>query len=66
MESCKVICRTNGLLIHGEICAFPHILGSPSSYMTLQLLPSEFPPYTVYEENLIFFISVHVQESVHY
>ncbi len=23
--------------------AFPHILGSSSSYMTLQLLPSEFP-----------------------
>jgi hypothetical protein len=34
---------TNGLLIYGEICAFPHILGSPSSYMTLQLLHSEFP-----------------------
>ncbi len=27
---------TNDLLIYGEnICAFPHILGSPSSYMTL-------------------------------
>jgi hypothetical protein len=26
---------TNNLLINGEnICAFPHILGSPSSYMT--------------------------------
>ncbi len=25
------------------ICAFPDILGSPSSYMTLQLLHSEFP-----------------------
>ncbi len=34
---------TNGLLIWGNICAFPHILGSPSSYMTLQLLHSEFP-----------------------
>ncbi len=32
---------TNGLLIYGEI--FPHILGSPSSYMTLQLFHSEFP-----------------------
>jgi hypothetical protein len=32
---------TNGLLIYREI--FPHILGSPSSYMTLQLLHSEFP-----------------------
>ncbi len=26
-----------------NICAFPHILGSPTSYMTLQHLPSEFP-----------------------
>ncbi len=26
-----------------NICAFPHILGSPSSYMTLRLLHSEFP-----------------------
>ncbi len=38
---------TNGLLNHphiwGNNCAFPHILGSPSSYMTLQLLHSEFP-----------------------
>jgi hypothetical protein len=33
----------NGLLIYGEnVCAFPHILGSPSSHMTLQLLHSEF------------------------
>jgi hypothetical protein len=29
--------------IWGNICAFPHILGSHSSYMTLQLLQSEFP-----------------------
>jgi hypothetical protein len=36
---------TNGLLseILGNICAFPHKLGNPSSYMTLQLLQSEFP-----------------------
>jgi hypothetical protein len=26
-----------------NICGFPHIIGSPSSYMTLQPLPSEFP-----------------------
>jgi hypothetical protein len=32
---------TNGLLKY--ICTFPHILESPSSYMTLQLIPSEFP-----------------------
>ncbi len=31
---------TNGLL---NSCAFPHIFGIPSSYMTLQPLPSEFP-----------------------
>jgi hypothetical protein len=37
-------CMTNDLLIFGEnICAFPHILGSPSSYMTLHPIPSEFP-----------------------
>ena len=29
--------------IWGNICAFPHILGSPSLFMTLQLLHSEFP-----------------------
>ncbi len=36
---------TNSLLIGIwlNICAFPHILGSPSSYMTFQLLHSEFP-----------------------
>jgi hypothetical protein len=35
---------TNDLLIYGEIiCAFPHILGSPSSYITLHTIPSEFP-----------------------
>jgi hypothetical protein len=35
---------TNDLLIYGEnICAFPHILGSPSSYMTMHPIPSEFP-----------------------
>ncbi len=49
---------TIGLFIYINICAFSHILGSPSSYITLQLLHSEFP-YTVYEENFIlFFISV--------
>ncbi len=26
-----------------KICAFPHKLGSPSSYITLHLIPSEFP-----------------------
>ncbi len=36
---------TNSILIHKWInfFTFPHILGSPSSYMTLQPLPSEFP-----------------------
>ncbi len=33
----------NDLIIYGEnICAFPHILGSPSSYMTLHPIPPEF------------------------
>jgi hypothetical protein len=48
---------TNSLLnpyIRVNICVFPHIIGSPSSNMTFQLLHSEFP-YTVYEVNLIFF-----------
>ncbi len=27
----------------GKFFAFPHILGSPSSYMTLHPIPSEFP-----------------------
>ncbi len=43
---CKVLYeRPKDLLIYGEnICAFPHILGSPeSSYMTLHPVPSEFP-----------------------
>ncbi len=35
---------TNGLLIYDKnICPFPHLLGSSSSYITLQPLPSEFP-----------------------
>jgi hypothetical protein len=35
---------TNDLLIYGEnICAFPHILGSVSSYMTFHPIPFEFP-----------------------
>jgi hypothetical protein len=45
----------NALLIYGEnICAFPHILGSPSSCMTLHPIPSEFL-HTVYEETFVFF-----------
>jgi hypothetical protein len=35
---------TKDLLKYGEnICAFPHILGSPSLYMTLHPIQSEFP-----------------------
>jgi hypothetical protein len=34
---------TDELLIYGEnICTFPHILGSPSSFMTLHPIPSEY------------------------
>ncbi len=33
----------NGAVVKSYISAFPHILGSPSSYMTLQLFHSEFP-----------------------
>ncbi len=39
-----------------NICAFSHILGSPSSYMNLQLLPSEFT--LICEKFIFFFISV--------
>ncbi len=50
---------TDGLLIYGEIFAhfLIYVLGNPSSYMTLQLLHSEFPDI-LYEENIIFFLSV--------
>jgi hypothetical protein len=40
-----------------NICALPHVLGSPSSYMTLQLLHSEFP-YIRGKFKFSFFISV--------
>jgi hypothetical protein len=44
----------DGLLIYVwlNIYAFPHILGNPSSYMTLQLLHSDS---LIYEENFLFF-----------
>ncbi len=42
--SCAKSYMTNDLLIYGEnICAFPHILGSPSSYITLHPIPTGFP-----------------------
>ncbi len=41
----------------GKICAFPHQLGSPSSYMTLHPIPSEFP-YIWGKILFSFFISV--------
>jgi hypothetical protein len=36
-----------------NICSFPHILVSPSSYMTLQPIPPELP--NIHEENFFFF-----------
>jgi hypothetical protein len=45
---------TNGLLIYGELLAHFLILGSHSSYMTLQLHCSTLN-FLIYEENLIFF-----------
>jgi hypothetical protein len=61
MESVAKSYMTKGLLIGAwlNICAFPHILGSPSSCMTLQLIPSEFP----YLENFVSFLSVHIYIS---
>jgi hypothetical protein len=47
-----------------NICAFPPILGSPSSYMTLQPLPSEFP-YTVYDKNIILFFISETRGGLH-
>ncbi len=34
---------SNDRFTRANICAFPHILGSPSSYMTLQPILSKFP-----------------------
>jgi hypothetical protein len=43
-----------------------YILGSPSSYMTLQPIPSEFP-FTVYEETFFFIIAARklIEEGMH-
>jgi hypothetical protein len=52
--------RSGCKVIYIYICTFPQKLESPSSYMTLQPIPSEFP-YTVYEEIKFSFsfLSVH-------
>jgi hypothetical protein len=47
------ICLTSYM---GNICAFPHIVGSPSSYLTLQLY--SILNFLIYEDFFIFFISV--------
>ncbi len=51
-SSCKVIpsSLTASSYMTKYLRTFPHILGSPSSYMTLQPIPSEFP-----EKNFILF-----------
>jgi hypothetical protein len=55
LENSEGSYMTDDLLIYGENnCVFPHILGSPYSYMTLHTIPSEIL-YTVYEENFVFF-----------
>jgi hypothetical protein len=54
---CKVIYDERPPHIWLNICAFPRILGSPSSYMTWHPIHSEFP--YICEENLISFLSVH-------
>jgi hypothetical protein len=47
----------NDLLYVENICAFPHILGSPP-HIQYDPIPSEFP-YILYEDNFVlFFISV--------
>jgi hypothetical protein len=57
---------TSGLLIYDYKFAhfLIHVLGSPSSFMTLQLLPSECS-YIIYEENcILFFISVRIDSAL--
>ncbi len=44
---------TNGVLI-SNICAFPHIIGSASSYMTMRPIRSDFP-YTYVKKISFFF-----------
>ncbi len=39
---CKVIYDYDFLIYGDNICAFPQILGTPSSYMTLHPIPPEF------------------------
>ncbi len=56
---CKVIYDQRHPHVWGKICAFFHILGSPSSYMTLHPIPSEFP--YIWGKLVFFFISVHIR-----
>ncbi len=44
-----------------NVCAFPHILGRHSSYMTLHPIPSEYP--YIWGNFIFFFISVGGEES---
>jgi hypothetical protein len=48
----NILLTASSYCISGNIFAFPHILGSPSSYMTLQLLHSKFS----YIEGKFYFI----------
>jgi hypothetical protein len=51
------ICITNGLLIlWGNICAFPHILGSPTLLCNCSTSTLNFLNYE--ENSILFFISV--------
>jgi hypothetical protein len=43
LRGCKDMYDKRPPHIWGKICAFPHILGGPSSYMTLHPIPSKFP-----------------------
>jgi hypothetical protein len=64
MGSGAKLYMTNGLLIYTvwlNICAFPHILGSPSSYMTLHPIPSDF---LIKEENFVLFYFIFYQCAV--
>ncbi len=64
-SSCKVIYDYRPPHIWGYMCAFSHILGSPSSYMALQLLHSEFP-YIWGKFDFLFYQCALTQESYKY
>jgi hypothetical protein len=58
MEQLQSHIKLTAFSYMGNTCAFPYILGSPSSYMTLHLLHSEFPNIWGHPNLIFFFFSV--------